>query len=80
MLLSVAGGVLVSMLAGFRVAAFDPVDEVQRLPFGDAAFNVAYYHDSLKIDGRQGRPRARSRSRAPPLGASSFTTRPTARR
>jgi hypothetical protein len=53
MLLSVAGGVLVSMLAGFRVAAFDPVDEVQRLPFGDAAFNVAYYHDSLKIDGRQ---------------------------
>jgi 2-polyprenyl-6-hydroxyphenyl methylase / 3-demethylubiquinone-9 3-methyltransferase len=33
---------------GFRVAAFDPVDDVRRLPYGDGAFNVAYYHDTLE--------------------------------
>jgi 2-polyprenyl-6-hydroxyphenyl methylase / 3-demethylubiquinone-9 3-methyltransferase len=34
---------------GFSAAAFDPGDDARRLPYGDGAFDVAYYHDTFEI-------------------------------
>jgi 2-polyprenyl-6-hydroxyphenyl methylase / 3-demethylubiquinone-9 3-methyltransferase len=34
---------------GFVAAAFDPGEGARRLPYGDSAFEVAYYHDTFEI-------------------------------